>query len=102
MQILHGSHDVRSSADDLVAPLSKIAADGSAKAAQRAEGVAAALALALIAGASVKADKDLASFWTLLKAPNTALLSSATLAKLPAAEAAYAAELAEVLLLQAS
>ena len=85
-----------------MAPLSKIAADGSAKAAQRAEGVAAALALALIAGASVEADKDLGSFWTLLKAPNAALLSTATLAKLPAAEAAYAAELAEVLLLQAS
>ena len=82
--------------------MSKIASDGSVKAAQRAEGVTAALAIALIAGADVKADKSLESFWALFKAPSAALLSTATLARLPATEAAYAAELAEVLLLQVS
>ncbi len=101
-QILHSSHDLCCSAGGLLAPLSKIASDGSVKAAQRAEGVTAALAIALIAGADVKNSKGLESFWTILSAPNAALLSVATLAKLPAAEAACAAELAEVLLLQVS
>lgn len=97
-----GSTEVRSSAVGLLAPLVKVASDGSAKAAQRAEGVAAALAVSLIASANVTADKALEPFWAVLRAPNAALLSTAMLSKLPVEEAAYAAQLAEVLLLQVS
>ncbi len=102
-QALRSSHEVRASAGALQAPLAKLAADGSARAAQREAGLSAALALAYIAGAGADGGGQLlAGFWALLNAPAAPLLSVALLARLPPEEAHVCAELAQVLLLQVS
>lgn len=100
-QVLQRSESARASAGPLLSRLTKIAADGSAKVAQRAEGIQAALAVALAASASAEFDRSIpTSFWESLVAPKTPLLSSATLAKLTAEDAASQLSLAESLLLQ--
>jgi hypothetical protein len=100
--LLGGTFELRASAQLLLAPLTKVAAEGSAKAAQRSEGIAAALGVALIAGAGGKSDKGIDIFWSLLAPANAPLLSLSTFGKLPTEEAAYAVSLAETLLMQVS
>ena len=100
-QVLRRSESARASAGPLLSRLTKVAAEGSAKVAQRAEGIQAALAVALASSASTKLDSSIpSSFWEALAAPKAPLLSSATLAKLSAEDAASQLSLAESLLLQ--
>ena len=100
-QVFRRSDSARASAGPLLSRLSKVAAEGSAKAAQRVEGIQAALALALAASASAKVDSTVpASFWESLATPKAPLLSLATLARLSAQDAVSQLLLAESLLLQ--
>ncbi len=95
------SESARASAGPLLSRLTKVASEGSAKVALRAEGIQAALAVALAASASAKLDSSIpGSFWESLAAPKAPLLSSATLARLTAEDAASQLSLAECLLLQ--
>ena len=95
------SESARASAGPLLSRLTKIAAEGSAKVIQRAEGIQAALAIALAASANSKTDSIIpASFWEILAAPKAPLLSLATLAKLGTEDAVSQLHLAESLLLQ--
>ena len=100
-QVFRRSDSARASAGPLLSRLTKVAAEGSAKVAQRAEGIQAALAVALAASASAKVDSTIpASFWESLAAPKAPLLSLATLARLSTQDAASQLLLAESLLLQ--
>ena len=101
--MLQKSENARASGGPLLGRLIAIAAEGNSKLAQRAEGIRAALAVALAAETDSKAESSVpASFWALLTGPKAALLSTATLAKLAPEDAALQLHLAESLLLQAS
>lgn len=93
----------RAAAVPLLSRLTKIAAEGSTKVAQRSEGIQAALAVALAASADSKSESSVpASFWETLAGPKAPLLSTATLAKLAPEAATSQIQLAESLLLQVS
>ena len=101
--MLQKSENARASGGPFLGKLIVIAAEGNFKVAQRAEGILAALAVALAVGTDSKAESSvLASFWASLTGPKAALLSIATLAKLAPEDAAFQLHLAESLLLQAS
>ena len=102
-QALRGSQEARASARGLQAPLAKLAADGSTKAALREAGMSAALAVAYICGALPDGTTSaLSAFWALLNVPKAPLLSTTMVTRLPVEEAHIGAELAQVLLLQVS
>ena len=84
----------RKGAGGLAPALARAAADGAAKPAARGDGVAAALAGVLVAGAG----GDGAALWPTLAAAECALLAPAGLARLAADDAALAASLAGALL----
>ena len=101
LQVLQESECARPAASQLLSRLSRIAAEGSSKVAQRAEGVRASLAVALVASADREAEASVpASFWEALTAGKAPLLSTATLAKLALSDAVLQLHLAESLLLQ--
>ena len=95
------SERARPAASQLLSRLSRLAAEGSSKVAQRAEGVRASLTVALVASTDHEAAASVpASFWEALTAGMAPLLSTATLARLAAADAVLQLHLAESLLLQ--
>ena len=99
--MLQKSERARPAAFQLLSRLTKVAAEGSAKVAQRAEGVRASLAVALVASTAPEAEASVpASFWEALTAGKAPLLSTATLARLASADAVLQVHLAESLLLQ--
>jgi len=78
--------------------------DGISKPAQRAEAVSALLAVVTLAGGGGCVDKALEAegVWAELGKEGTPFLSAAATARIPAEEAASAAGLVEILLLQVS
>lgn len=101
LQILQKSESARTAASPLLSRLTKVAAEGSAKVAQRAEGVKAALAIALAASTGSKLESSVPASWDSVADVKAPLLSAATLAKLTPEDASFQLYLAESLLLQA-
>ena len=101
LQVLLESECARPAASQLLSRLTRIAAEGSSKVAQRAEGVRASLAVALVASTGREAAASVhASFWEALTAGKAPLLSTVNLARLASADAVLQLHLAGSLLLQ--
>ena len=86
----------------LAKPLARVIVDGVVKPAQRADAVSALMAAVSLAAAdsSVDAVLDSEKVWQLVGRDDSALLSAAAAARLPAEEAAVAAQVAQELLLK--